>query len=283
LTSSGFFPTTGDPFQPLPGAGFPPDDAFVAKLGPLSERMAATYLGGSGFDNATSISVDPAGFVYVAGGTSSTDFPTAGGPFQPALAGNLDAFVVRMDSVLAMIYSTYVGGALPDVANGVAADRSGRVVVAGNTRSPDWPLGGTPSQTSPGGGLDGFVARIFAPPGHDLFTVTPCRVVDTRDLGSPLFAGFSQPFAVSGKCGVPSSARSVVANVTVTQPTHSGHLRLFPAGSPPPSTSSLNYAMGQTRANNAVLLLSPQGRISVYCAQPSGTAHVIIDVTGYFE
>jgi len=75
----------------------------------------------------------------------------------------------------------------------------------------------------------------------------------------------------------------VAVNLTVTQPSAQGNLRLYPAGQTVPSTSSLNYMPGQTRANNAIVGLSPSGALTVRCSQASGTAHVVLDVTGYFE
>jgi hypothetical protein len=50
-----------------------------------------------------------------------------------------------------------------------------------------------------------------------------------------------------------------------------------------PPTSTLNYAAGQTRANNAVVGLSASGALAVRCSQAAGTVHAILDVTGYFE
>ena len=64
--------------------------------------------------------------------------------------------------------------------------------------------------------------------------------------------------------------------------TAAGNVRLFSAGAPSPVVSSLNYSAGQTRANNAIAPLSAAGQMSVRCA-PSGTAHVIVDVNGYFQ
>lgn len=119
------------------------------------------------------------------------------------------------------------------------------------------------------------------------YTVTPCRVFDTRDLGgptlgAPLACGAAQSFSVAGECGVPSSATAVSLNVTGTGSTAQGNLRLFAAGTPVPLVSGLNYAAGQTRANNAVAPLSAGGEISVLCS-PSGTTHVVLDVNGYFQ
>jgi hypothetical protein len=74
----------------------------------------------------------------------------------------------------------------------------------------------------------------------------------------------------------------VSLNLAVTQPTANGHLRLYPGGSAPPLSSALNYVAGATRANNAITVLGPAGDLGVSCRQASGTAHVIVDVNGYF-
>ena len=124
-------------------------------------------------------------------------------------------------------------------------------------------------------------------PGN-LFTLAPCRVLDTRNpagaYGGPaLGAGQSRSFTLAGQCKIPASARAVALNLTVTAPTAQGNLRLYPADQPVPSTSTLNYVAGQTRANNAIVGLSASGVLAVRCSQASGTAHVVLDVTGYFE
>lgn len=124
--------------------------------------------------------------------------------------------------------------------------------------------------------------------GVGFFTVTPCRVADTRNpngpLGGPaLVAGASRSFVLAGQCGIPVGARSVSINVTVTQPTALGDLRLYPGGTPIPLTSAINYQAGQTRANNAVVPLGAGGDVGIQCDQTSGTVHGIIDVNGYFQ
>ena len=72
-------------------------------------------------------------------------------------------------------------------------------------------------------------------------------------------------------------------NVTVTEATAAGNLRLYPAGIPVPLVSAINYAPGATRANNAIVPLSELGELAVRCSQASGTAHFILDVNGYFQ
>jgi uncharacterized repeat protein (TIGR01451 family) len=119
-------------------------------------------------------------------------------------------------------------------------------------------------------------------------TVSPCRVVDTRGaaglVGGPaLAAGASRSFPVVGRCGIPASAWAVSLNVAVTGPTAAGNLRVLPGGTPVPPASALNYAPGQTRANNATVSLGPAGDVAVFCGQATGTTHFILDVNGYFQ
>jgi uncharacterized repeat protein (TIGR01451 family) len=119
-------------------------------------------------------------------------------------------------------------------------------------------------------------------------TIEPCRVLDTRDIAGPLGgpalqAGATRSFTITGNCAVPSTAKSVSINITVTGPTDPGDLRIFPAGSTLPDASVINYGAGQTRANNAVIPLGTGGALEVFCEQAAGTVNFILDVNGYFE
>ncbi|MGH9367045.1 MAG: PQQ-dependent sugar dehydrogenase [Thermoanaerobaculia bacterium] len=133
----------------------------------------------------------------------------------------------------------------------------------------------------------GRIYRIN-PPASSFHTVTPCRIVDTRNPAGPyggpaLTAGGTRDFRLAGQCGVPPGARAVAVNVTVTLPTAVGDLRIYPAGGALPASSVINFRAGQTRANNAVLTLSPTGDISVRFDAASGGVHFLLDVNGYFE
>jgi uncharacterized repeat protein (TIGR01451 family) len=121
-----------------------------------------------------------------------------------------------------------------------------------------------------------------------LHTVSPCRIVDTRGAAGPvggpvLAAGASRTFPVIAHCAIPSTAWAVAVNVTVTGATAAGNLRVYPAGTPVPLTSTLNYGANQTRGNNATVSLGPAGDLAVFCSQATGSAHFILDVSGYFE
>lgn len=117
----------------------------------------------------------------------------------------------------------------------------------------------------------------------DFFSVTPCRVLDTRGSGAPVVAGADRTFVIGGSCSIPLSARAVSVNLTVTQPTALGHLTIFPGGGAPPNTSAINFQAGQTRSNNATLALGSAGNVVVRNGMASGTVHVILDVNGFYE
>jgi hypothetical protein len=120
----------------------------------------------------------------------------------------------------------------------------------------------------------------------DFHTVTPCRVLDTREGVGPVASGTNFVFPVAGSCGVPSTARAVSLNLTVPAPPASGNINVFPGDESSPPTGTVSFAAGQTRANNAILALSSDGAGSL-AVRPSlaggGGVQVIVDVNGYFE
>jgi hypothetical protein len=141
-------------------------DAFVMKLSPSNAVVYATFLGGSGQDQATGVAVDAAGNAYVSGWTLSTDFPVAGA-VQIALRGSKDAFVVKLSpSGSQLLYSTYIGGRGSDMANAIAVDSYGSAYIAGETNSSDFPTVNA-IQPALAGGTDAFVIKL-APNGASI-------------------------------------------------------------------------------------------------------------------
>jgi len=144
---------------------------------------------------------------------------------------------------------------------------------------------GTGTATLPSGYL-----YLTPPPRSRFYTVTPCRLVDTRTSmpggrGSPaLIASARRTFTLTGACGVPASALALSVNVTVTGPAQAGFVTLFPGNGAPPATSTVNFGVGQTRANSAVVLLATDatGAVAVQNGAP-GAVHFILDVNGYFQ
>jgi hypothetical protein len=121
--------------------------------------------------------------------------------------------------------------------------------------------------------------------GNKFFTLTPCRLIDTRNApgatgGPALVAGQARTFPIAGLCGVPVGAKAVSINATVI-PTTAGYLTAYPGG-PTPLVSLINFKANQIRANNGIVPLAGDGTVAVFNGA-SGSTHFILDVNGYFQ
>lgn len=114
--------------------------------------------------------------------------------------------------------------------------------------------------------------------------LAPCRLLDTRLAadGPALLAGVERDVPIAGRCGVPAEADAVALNATVTQPTAGGVLEIGPASLAPPGASVVAFRPGGTRAGSAIPRLGAAGRLSLRVAMASGSAHVVLDVSGWF-
>jgi hypothetical protein len=122
--------------------------------------------------------------------------------------------------------------------------------------------------------------------GGDFFTVTPCRIYDSRNT-APLDSGVPRVISVAGVCGIPLTAHAISANLTVTGGTGQGSVIAYAGdGAIAPAASSLSFAASQTRANNAMIELSADGfgtvRVQLEIVD-GGQVDVILDVNGYFQ
>ena len=130
------------------------------------------------------------------------------------------------------------------------------------------------------------VGYYDARPGDGFTPLPPARVLDSRagaqvgPYATPWGPGQSRPVKVAGLGGVPTGADAVVANVTATSTTAAGFLTIWPAGQSRPTTSSVNWGLGQTIANAVTMKVGADGQVSVY--NDAGSTEVIIDVLGYF-
>lgn len=165
-------------------------DMIVARLGASGAVLqGSTYLGGSqndGLNTAAALRfnyadevrgevlLDPNNNVYIVSTTSSTDFPTTAGAYQPVYNGGThDGVVVKLDASLSnVIWSTYFGGSNADAAYSVALDDAGALYIAGGTTSTDLPASpGALATTYIGGAADAFAALI-GPNGSSLLACT---------------------------------------------------------------------------------------------------------------
>jgi hypothetical protein len=165
-TSSTNFPTVNAVQATFGGANFVGGrDGFVTKLNAAGTALVySTYLGGDGDDRANKIAVDSSGNAYVAGETTSTNFPTANA-IQGIFGGGLsDGFVVKLNAEgKAFVYSTFLGGNIFDAAHAINIDSAGNAYVTGRTTSANFPtLNPFQSAYSGGPGADAFVTKINA-------------------------------------------------------------------------------------------------------------------------
>jgi hypothetical protein len=155
LTSARDFPTVAA-LQPVLNGAW---DSFVTKVAPNGGALVfSTFLGGGLGDAAHGIAVDTDGNAYVAGETSSPDFPTKNA-VQPAMHAIDSAFVTKITPAGALAYSSFLGGTFSDIAYAVAADVAGNPYLTGVAQSEDFPTVNALQPTSTPGG-DAFVTKV---------------------------------------------------------------------------------------------------------------------------
>ncbi len=158
-TQSSNFPKQ-NPTQPFIGGA---TDAFVTKLSSSGAILFSTFLGGSGNEHAGGIAVDSLGDIYIAGGTSSANFPVVS-PIQGAIGGTQDAFVTKIGYQGSVAFSTYLGGSggVPEQANAIALDSAANAYIAGVTTSANFPVTTGAFQTALAGSQSAFLAKLTA-------------------------------------------------------------------------------------------------------------------------
>lgn len=167
------------------------------------------------------------------------------------------------------------------------------VVVVSSTRitavTPARPTGRVAvAVTNPGSQSSSLANGFFYAPLaalSDFYTVTPCRVVDTRSTHPPVISPSQiRTFAVAGTCGIPAGAKAVVVNVTSVSPGAAGSFQAFPGNAFPMGTSVVSFIAGRVRAGNATLMLSTDGAGTLGVQNSStGSSHFLLDVTGYYQ
>jgi hypothetical protein len=145
------------------------------------------------------------------------------------------------------------------------------------------------TSANPGVGFVGVVYQYF-PPTLSFVPITPTRVLDTRNgtggLSGPFTNHAARTFQVTGgSSGIPTGAKAVTGNLTVTGQTSNGYLYIGPVANNNPTSSTLNFPAGDDRANAVTVELSSSGTLSITFVAPSNgpTAHAIFDVTGYYQ
>ncbi|MFB3897066.1 MAG: SBBP repeat-containing protein [bacterium] len=142
-TSYTDFPITSNAFDTTFNGGT--YDGFFTKLNTTgSALLYSTFLGGSNNDMSYGIAVDNIGNAYLTGYTSSTNFPTTVGAFSTKFGGYIDTFVSKINPDLSgmasLIYSTYLGGSVRELARDIKVDNVGNAILVGYSDSTDYPI-----------------------------------------------------------------------------------------------------------------------------------------------
>ncbi len=241
----------GNPYQDIYGGD---GDAYIAHINPglgANALVYASFLGGDGEDQATSMVLDPSGRIILSGYTLSANFPVTSNALQPKYGGDTDAFITILDTAKKqLVYSTYFGGDGPDAAMDLKEDSNGILYLCGYTQSPGLPS--TPGALQPAydGYVDAFALKLTPTNSSqaqvDYFTylgsdgVQVAYGVDFDTKGGIYVAGYSSSNILS-RVGGPARntltgndaafvlgvpAGEIVANTGAS--VSAGHVRRFP-------------------------------------------------------
>jgi YVTN family beta-propeller protein len=128
--------------------------------------------------------------------------------------------------------------------------------------------------------INGYFAPA-GPGGLSLYPMAPCRVIDTRHVGSgqPFSGNLTPPVdVVDSVCEPPATAKAYVFNATVVPTGPLGYLTLWPDGTNKPLVSTLN-ALDGSITNNMAIVPSNNGKVDAYA---SGITQLILDISSYF-
>jgi hypothetical protein len=235
-------------------------DFLVAAIGKDS------YYGGIGVSGKGALFV-----VWTQSSSTLLDYPSSYGAYQ-----------LRTDAANAISPAEQLA---PGQANHTLGRWGDYVGVAQDPQDPNAIWQGN-EYSSSDGAWGTYVSQFKTGAGSTYVPISPSRVLDTRiglGLSGKFFSGIARTFSVAGHGGVPSNAVAVTGNLTVTQQTGAGYVSLTVSPTNTPQSSTLNFPVGDNRANNATIPLSATGALSaVYKASTGNTTQLIFDVTGYF-
>lgn len=164
------FPTTPGAYDTSHNGNY---DGFAAALSPDGSTLIfSTFLGGSSEDRGHGLTLTGKEEIVVIGTTHSTGFPLSTDAFDNTLGGTQDAFLTVLNSSASQVlYSTFLGGSLEDEGAQVLLDAQGAFILAGKTRSADFPVTPGAYNTTLNGDYDMFIVKLalgFVPPAGEM-------------------------------------------------------------------------------------------------------------------
>ena len=233
------FPT----MNPYQAAMLGANNAFVTKFNPAGSALVfSTYLGGNSATEGYSIALDAFDNVYVAGSTTSNNFPLVAATQTNCLSCSSysSAFVAQFNATgSALLFSTYLGGGLSTAGYGIAVDSSGNAYVAGLTQSTNFPTVNPFQATDKNTSRTAFIAK-FAFSTTTIVTISPTTLL-SGTAGVP----YSQMLTATGGTGTVTFA--------VTAGSLPTGLLLSSAGDfsgTPTQTGTFSFTVTATDANN---------------------------------
>jgi hypothetical protein len=240
----------GPAYQGLYSGG---GDAYIAHIDPSlgsNALLYASFLGGNGVDEATSLVLDPSGNIIVSGYTVSPDFPVTSTAFQTKYGGDTDAFVTVLNTAKRqLVYSTYFGGPDPDAAMDLKEDSSGVLYLSGYTESAGLPSTSDALQADYDDSVDAFGLKLdpskAGAAGVDYFTylgsdgLQVAYGVDFDSKGNMYLAGYSSSNILS-RLGGPSRS-------TITGNWDAFVVGFTPGSSTPAAVTSATSSTGHRR------------------------------------
>jgi len=231
-------------------------------------------------------------------GTGACILPIGGGNPVPTVSAAVpNTGLTTLATALTITGTNFQSGATVTLGTGAGAVAATGVVVVNATTitavAPPHATGAMRITVTNTGSASGFRdnAFFYSPPAtaSAFNTLTPCRIVDTRNAAGPLggpalAANATRVFTVTGVCGIPSGTKAISANVTVVAGGAAGIFSFYPGNAFPLGPTNLNFAGGQIRANNAILKLATDGTGTIGLQNAStGSNQVLIDVNGYWK
>ncbi|NIP62027.1 MAG: hypothetical protein GWN01_11775, partial [Nitrosopumilaceae archaeon] len=195
-TTSSDFPTTSAVYDENQNNN---RDVFVSKISnDLSGLSASTFLGGTNFDTASSLSLDSADNVFVTGRTGSSDFPTTTNAYDQILDDFREGYVSKLSNDLSTLSaSTFLGGSSSETGRSLSLDSADNVFVTGETLSSDFPTTAGSFDQNYGGRGDVFVSKL----SNDLSTLSSSTFIGGSEFefGLSLFLDSTNNVFVTGR------------------------------------------------------------------------------------
>ena len=179
----------------------------------IDPKIYATYLGGSGDEEINSSVIDKDNNLIVTGWTNSNDFPATAGAYDTMYVSEKDIFVTKYQLTgkeKKLLFSTYIGGTLDDIANAVGVDFNGNIYIGGETNSSNFPTQSSISSQI-NGKRDAFITKL-SPDGSKLI-YSSYLGGENDDYILALGVGESGSLYVTGGSSSASFPNSVVYNI----------------------------------------------------------------------